>query len=216
MDQIIIFGASGHAKTIASIIEKQNKYLIFGFFDNINLQNNKLGSYSIFHNFSEIKQHNIKKGIIAIGNNQFRYNFFKLVISNIPDMEFVTVIDDSAQIANDVVIGEGCIIMPLSIINCSSVVGKHCIINTRASIDHDNHLGDFTSVSPGATLGGNVCIHDFAFIGLGANVIQKITIGKNVIIGAGSTVLKNIPENVVAYGNPCRIIRQVNDFEDYL
>jgi len=216
MEPLVIFGAGGHAKTIAFIIEKQNKFKISGFFDNINLNENKLINYPIFHNFLDIKQQQIKKGIIAIGNNQSRYNFFKLITENLPEIEFISVIDNSAQIAKDVKIGEGSVIMPLSCINCCSVVGKHSIINTRASIDHDNYLGDFASVSPGVTIGGNVSINNFAFIGLGANIIQKITIGKNVIIGAGSTVLKNIPENVVAYGNPCRIIRQVNDFEDYL
>ena len=43
---------------------------------------------------------------------------------------------------------------------------------------------------------------------MGSNIIDGITIGNNVIIGAGSVVTKNIPDNVVAYGNPCKIIRE--------
>ncbi len=216
MEQIILFGAGGHAKVIASIIEKQNKYIIAGFFDNLNLQNNKLGNYTIFHSFSDIKQHNIRKGIIAIGHNQLRHKFFKLIISSLPEMEFVSIIDTSAQIARDVEIGDGSVVMPLTCIHCGSVIGAHSIVNTKASLDHDNYLGNFASVSPGVTIGGNSSILDFAFIGLGSNIIQKITIGKNVIIGSGSTVLKNIPDNVVAFGSPCKIIRPINDFENYI
>ena len=43
---------------------------------------------------------------------------------------------------------------------------------------------------------------------MGANIIDRVTIGKNTIIGAGSLVTKNIPDDVIAYGNPCKIIRK--------
>jgi acetyltransferase-like isoleucine patch superfamily enzyme len=42
---------------------------------------------------------------------------------------------------------------------------------------------------------------------MGTNIIDGIEIGSNTIIGAGSLVVKDIPSNVVAYGNPCRVIR---------
>ena len=52
------------------------------------------------------------------------------------------------------------------------------------------------------TIGNNV------IIGAGAKVLGNITIGDNVRIGAGSVVCKNIPDEVVAYGNPCKIIKE--------
>jgi acetyltransferase-like isoleucine patch superfamily enzyme len=42
---------------------------------------------------------------------------------------------------------------------------------------------------------------------MGTNVLNTVQIGKNTIIGAGSNVTRDIPDNVVAYGNPCKIIR---------
>jgi len=42
---------------------------------------------------------------------------------------------------------------------------------------------------------------------MGTNVIDSRRIGKNTIIGAGSVVTKDIPDNVIAYGNPCKVIR---------
>jgi maltose O-acetyltransferase len=44
-------------------------------------------------------------------------------------------------------------------------------------------------------------------IGVGANIINGVKIGNNTVIGAGSVVTKDIPDNVVAYGNPCGVIR---------
>ena len=43
---------------------------------------------------------------------------------------------------------------------------------------------------------------------MGSNIIDNVKIGKNVIIGAGSLVTKDIPDDVVAYGNPCKIVRK--------
>lgn len=44
-------------------------------------------------------------------------------------------------------------------------------------------------------------------------VIPGVTIGDNVVIGSGSVVTKDIPDNVIAAGNPCRVIREISDNE---
>ena len=51
------------------------------------------------------------------------------------------------------------------------------------------------------------------WIGAGALILPGITIGDNVVIGAGSVVTKNIPANSVAVGNPCRVIREINEHD---
>ena len=53
-----------------------------------------------------------------------------------------------------------------------------------------------------------VCIEDNVWIGGGAILLPGVTIGKNSVIGAGSVVTRSIPENCVAAGNPCRVIRR--------
>lgn len=45
-------------------------------------------------------------------------------------------------------------------------------------------------------------------IGGGAIIMPGVTIGNNVVIGAGSIVTKDIPDNVIAYGNPCRVVKE--------
>lgn len=51
-------------------------------------------------------------------------------------------------------------------------------------------------------------IGDYVWIGGGAIIMPGVTIGDNVVIGAGSVVTGDVPDNVIAYGNPCRIIRE--------
>ena len=52
-----------------------------------------------------------------------------------------------------------------------------------------------------------------SWIGAGAVIVPGVTIGKNVIIGAGSVVTKDIPDDVIAVGNPCRVLRKVSEHD---
>ena len=58
-----------------------------------------------------------------------------------------------------------------------------------------------------------VKIEDSVWIGGGAILLPGVTIGKNSVIGAGSVVTRSIPANCVAVGNPCRVIKQIDDNE---
>lgn len=58
-----------------------------------------------------------------------------------------------------------------------------------------------------------VTIGNNCWLGAGVVVVPGITIGNNVVIGAGSIVTKNLPDNVVAVGNPARILRKVNEHD---
>lgn len=60
------------------------------------------------------------------------------------------------------------------------------------------------------TVGSNV------WIGAGAQVMPGVTIGSNVVIGGGSVVVKDIPDNSVAVGNPCHVIRQITDADQMI
>lgn len=78
-----------------------------------------------------------------------------------------------------------------------------CGANTLIT-DSDWHTDDYRS-------GENkeVIIEDNVWLGEGAKVLKGVTIGENSVIGAGSIVVKSIPANVIAAGNPCKIIREL-------
>ncbi|BCN31110.1 sugar O-acetyltransferase [Anaeromicropila herbilytica] len=56
-----------------------------------------------------------------------------------------------------------------------------------------------------------VIIEDNCWIGASATICPGVTIGENSVIGAGSVVVKNIPANSIAVGNPCRVVREINE-----
>lgn len=79
-----------------------------------------------------------------------------------------------------------------------------CGANTTIT-DSDWHRDDQRSGEP-----KSVIIEDNVWLGLNVIVLKGVTIGKNTVIGAGSVITKNIPPNVIAAGNPCKVIRPLN------
>jgi sugar O-acyltransferase (sialic acid O-acetyltransferase NeuD family) len=220
MDNIIIFGAGPHAACIIDIIEKENKYRIVG----LTHPNMEIGStlcgYPIIGRQEEImalaEMYDIKGGIIAIGDNWTRRIVYEKVLLFVPGFEFITTIHPSVSIARDVSIGTGSVIMPGVVINIGAKVGICCIINTNSSLEHYCHMDDFTSLSPGVVTGGYFKLGRYSAITLGATIFDRITIGENTVIGSGAVVTKDIPDNVLVYGVPARIIRTRNMGEKYL
>src|SRR5262249_19298581 len=82
-------------------------------------------------------------------------------------------------------------------------------INTSASVDHECTIGNAAHVGPGVRLAGRVCVGDGAWIDIGATVLNEIRIGAGAVIGAGSLVTKDVPDGMVAYGVPARLVHSV-------
>lgn len=217
---IIVIGSSGHAKVVIDCIEKENKYRIIGLIDRFKEVGSTSFGYKIIGKEEDllylIKLHNIEGSIIAIGDNFTRYVVYKKISQDIPQFNFIKVIHPSAQIARNVILGQGTVIMANTTISSEASVGNFCIINNNSSLDHDSKMLDFSSLAPGSSVGGNVKIGSFTAVSLGAKVIHGITIGEHTIIGAGANVLKDIPNYVVAYGNPAKVIRSRVVGEKYL
>lgn len=85
------------------------------------------------------------------------------------------------------------------IIGDNVLIGANCIIT-----DNDWHSDRFAA--PPAS----VIIHDNVWLGVNSVVLKGVEIGENAIIGANSLVVKNIPANVIAGGNPCKVIKNLD------
>lgn len=198
MNRLIIIGAGGHGKVIADNALK-NGYTDINFIDD-NLKGECLG-FPVIGTVSEIEAFDDGKTdfIIGIGNNNIRK-----IIAEKYDVNWVTLVHPSAQIALNVSVGKGTVVMAGAVVNVCATVGKHCIINTNAVVEHDNVIGDYVHISPGVALGGTVHIGEHTHIGIGATVINNITVCGNSVIGAGSVVVKNISDSGKYVGVPAR------------
>ena len=131
-------------------------------------------------------------------------------------------------------IGEGCYIEPPFHANFGGAhvhFGKSIYANFNLTLVDDTHIyvGDYTMFGPNVTVATaghpilpelrekmyqyNFLVHigKNCWIGAGVVIVPGITIGDNVVIGAGSVVTKDLPSNVVAVGNPCKVLREVNE-----
>lgn len=220
MENIIIFGASGHAKVIIDIIESQKKYNIVGIIDDFKSSRETLLGYSILGKTKDLEEitraHGTSKGIIAIGDNWVRNNIYHKIISILPEFEFATLIHKNAVISKHSEIGQGSVVMAGTTVNPGSQIGQHCILNTNSSLDHDCKMNSFSSLAPGVTTGGNVTVGEFSAISLGAKIIHGKSVGEHTVVGAGSVVLNDIPSLSVAYGCPAKTVRSRKKGEKYL
>jgi len=134
----------------------------------------------------------------------------KIIESLNPDIsKFTNIIHDGLEISKMSKIGRGVLINSKVSIAAHTTIGDFVSINRHVSIGHHTNIGDYCSINPGVNIAGNVTIGEGVTIGMGTNILHTIKIGKNSIIGAGSVVTKDIPDNVVAYGSPCKIIRNI-------
>lgn len=132
-------------------------------------------------------------------------------------------------------VGENCYIEPPFHANwgCNMHVGKNFYANFNLTVvdDADIFIGDGVMIAPNVVLATgthpicpdlrdptyqyNLPIHigNRVWIGAGAIILPGVTIGNDSVIGAGSVVTKDIPSGVVAVGNPCRVLREINEYD---
>lgn len=110
-------------------------------------------------------------------------------------------------IEDNVYINFGCVIL-----DCAEVViGANSLLGPNIGIYAVNHSIDADERIVGGCMSASVHIGKNVWLGGDVKIMAGVTIGDNVVIGAGSIVTKNIPDNVIAVGNPCRVLRPITD-----
>ena len=133
-------------------------------------------------------------------------------------------------------LGEGCFIEPPLHANWGGHhvhFGKNVYANFNLTLVDDTHIyiGDYTMIGPNVVIatGGHPLLPELrqkgyqynapvhigknCWIGAGAIIVPGITIGDHSVIGAGSVVTKDIPSNVLVVGNPCKVLREISDYD---
>jgi len=196
---VYLYGAGGHGKVVLDILETCGVE-VGGFFDEDTTKIVERYSTSRFTGGVGLMD---SVFIITIGNNNIR----RAIVSKI-NIGFAKAIHPSSVISKNVVIKQGTVVMPGTIINTCSQIGEHCIINSGAIIEHDCVINNFVHIAPNATLCGGITIGEGSLIGAGSVILPGVQIGKWCVVGAGSVVLKNLPDNTKVAGNPAKAIRQ--------
>ena len=194
--KIILIGAGGHGVSCVDVIEKENKYKIYGFIDN--KKKDLFNKYEIIGSDKDLVRirKTVDNALITVGqikNLFLREKIFKKLLKlkfNLP-----VFVSPLAYVSNNASIGEGTIIMHKAIINTKAKIGKNCIINTGAIIEHNVIIEDNCHVSTGSIVNGGAVIKSNSFIGSGAVVKQNIKIGKASLVNASKFIDSNLKDN---------------------
>lgn len=220
MKNVVLIGGGNQAHYCIDIIEREEKYNIVGIIDSVQEIGSIRFGYPVLGRQTEIdklsKLYNIECGVITIGDNWSRHLVYSDITNRMPDFEFVNAIHPSVIIGNGVTIGKGVVAMAGVIFNPKASIGNFTFFATGAQVEHDCIISDYSSISAGSLTGGHVHIGKFAALTLGVVVLDRLSIGENTVVGAGSVVIKSLPANVLAYGNPAKIIRNREQTEKFL
>jgi sugar O-acyltransferase (sialic acid O-acetyltransferase NeuD family) len=219
MQRLMVVGSSRHASVLVDAIELAGVYSLAGYLDDTQEPGTIRRGYPILGALHEAAticaEEQIQQAVIAIGDNWWRRKVYSDLARSSPSLSFPVVKHPSAVIAASAEIGNGAAILACSHVGPGSRIGAFCILNTGSSLDHDCRMHDFASVAPGVFMGGLVQIGECSAIGVGASISDRISIGSHSVIGTGAAVVRDIPDHVVAYGNPARAMRSRCEGEKY-
>lgn len=205
---LVLVGASGHAKAVIDVIEKEGRYRISHLLDdNAALHGRPFFGYRVSGATQSILASAAAERpmvFVSIGDNAARVRIANWLRSQ--GFELARAVHPHAQVGRGAAIGAGSVLMAGAVVNSDATIGENVIINTGATVDHDCVIGDGVLVAPGAHLCGGVRVGAGSVIGAGAVLIPGVCVGANTVIGAGSTLLEDVADNAKAAGSPARKI----------
>lgn len=214
MEKIVIVGSGQHCHVVLYNMKAQGLYEAACILDSdAQLAQTQVDGIVVeyYRNFdkqglSELRErYGTNKFFIGFGSMKYRKDVFDFFRGE--GWEAVNIIHPDAIVAPMAQIGQGVLIEAGCLITPSPVIGDNVVVNTGSQVNHDNVVEDHVYIASGVVLSGGVRIGCNTLLDDGVVVTLGRKVGKNCVIGAGAIVTKDVPDNVIAYGNPCKVVR---------
>jgi UDP-perosamine 4-acetyltransferase len=197
VSQCFIFGAGGHARSLAVLTKADVTFVVAG-----EPQAHEISEAEFFERLEEYRKVPVYLGI---GSDRIRRAVFERLRGY--GCAPAILVAPTAFVARNAELHAGTTIMAGAVVGANAVIGENCIVNTLSSVDHDCRLGAHTQVTVGVTLAGNVSTGEQCFFGTKSAAIPQCTLGRNVAVMAGGVVTESFGDDVVVGGVPARVVK---------
>ncbi len=207
-----IYGTGGFGKEIYDVAVRQNeksqKWESIFFIDDFKVNDSLcyLSKVYILSHVLDLYSIDDFEVVIAIGEPIVRIKIKEKLNQN--NIKLGKVIDPSAIISPTATLCDGVIVTSDCIIASSAYVGENVAINVKSIVGHDIIVYNDVVISSMVNIGGACKIGAGTYLGMGSLIKEGLEIGEEVIIGMGSAVHHNIPNGMIALGNPARPMRE--------
>ena len=210
MKSLYIYCAGGFGKEVMDVARRLNastrQWSVINFIDDGISDPIRYGADVFrFENFLSECRHADGEIVIASGEPSIRQKIYRKL--NDAGAHLGKVVDTSTLVAPSAEIGDGVVVTPLCSISSNALINRNACINTMSIVGHDVVIGENSVVSSMVNIGGSCKIGNDSYVGMGVLIKEGISIGNDVIVGMGSVVYNDIPDGVIALGNPARPMR---------
>jgi sugar O-acyltransferase (sialic acid O-acetyltransferase NeuD family) len=212
---LAIYGAGGLGREVYEVAQaincqKESWSQIIFIDDGSDIKDcRKIPIYSLQNAVEKYSKENIEI-CVAVGEPALRKLLFEKVVAL--GIKLATLIHPDVSIPESTIIGDGSIVCKYVSITCDITIGRNVYIHPMACIGHDSNIGDNSVISSFVDVAGNCNVGRNVFLAIGVVMKESISIGDKSIIGMSSVIHGDVPEAVIAMGNPARAMKR-NDRE---
>lgn len=201
-----IYGSGGSGREVREIAEQQSIWREIIFIDDtVETGVFKEIKRMPFESFYQIYDGDNVEVVIALGEPEYKKTLYYKVKEK--KYRLANVVHPMAWISPSAKLEQGSIVHAQSFISSDVLIEENTCIGPGVVIGHDCIVRRNCQIAPNVAFGGYCEVGEGVYIGMNVSVKEEIKIGKNSIIGMGSIVSRDIPENVIALGNPARVMK---------
>jgi len=209
---IIVIGCGEQARVTIDAIEEQGKYQVFGLVTNSDDElHKKVLGYDVICKDDDVgrlvaENADIKGYFLGVGvgtgSMKRRFELYSWLDKL---LDAVNIISPESVVSKYSQIGKGNILEAYTRICNGVTIGNHCLIQSFTSINHDQTIGNNVLIGCNVSMAGR-SIGDHTTIADGSSIGFKKSVGQNCLITDGTVVTKDLPDNIIAYGNPAKTL----------
>ena len=198
---ILVYGGSGHGKSVIDLLRAIGGYEIQGVIDDGMPAGKKVMDNLILggaDKLAELHDNEIRLAVNAVGGVGDIMSRVR-VFNRLAEAGYFcpSLVHPTAFVEPTAILAPGVQVFPHAYVGSDTSVGFGCIINTGAIISHDCSIEDYANIAPGATLAGGVQVGESALIGMGVTINLNTAIGSRARIGNSAVVKTDVPSGGV-------------------